>query len=488
MFCPKCGQKIEEGVPHICPAEQSAPVTAPSAPFAVSALRSVSASGVALMLTIALSVSIFAKFVGLMISSAKTFSSINFWGSAVSLLGGSSFVNSAKTFAYMSTIIGIIALVPLGLTVAGCYITYLSAKNQTPRLKSTGFVFFKVVAIIDTILSALSVVGVLLLLIVGCFVMSAGEIEDYKIYWIAFCMVMIFANVIKFVSYVGLNSLVSECKITAETGFGNFAKVKNVSTVYAVIKILSVFSAVFTLVFYCMRVALNNAILSALSEVTGSLLGVGSMNFSVIPTNFLGGVLAPVAAAVADVSIAVLVFSLLKKTSVGAVETENFVGGFAPSPVAPVSFEAPVLSPVLTSESDLNTAAEFSAEPQEEIHEEPLEEKTEEVVSDNAETENVKKEPIGILTMSDGRNVIVDQPMFKIGKNAAITDYQLFGNQTISRLHSVITRNDGKFFIIDNDSTNGTFVNGQRISTDPVQIVAGDVIRFADTDMTFDIR
>ncbi len=488
MFCPKCGQKIEEGVPHICPAEQSAPVTAPSVPFAVSALRSVSASGVALLLTIALSVSIFAKFVGLMISSAKTFSSINFWGSAVSLLGGSSFVNSAKTFAYMSTIIGIIALVPLGLTVAGCYITYLSAKNQTPRLKSTGFVFFKVVAIIDTILSALSVVGMLLLLIVGCFVMSAGEIEDYKIYWIAFCMVMIFANVIKFVAYVGLNSLVSECKITAETGFGNFAKVKNVSTVYAVIKILSVFSAVFTLVFYCMRVALNNAILSALSEVTGSLLGVGSMNFSVIPTNFLGGVLAPVAAAVADVSIAVLVFSLLKKTSVGAVETENFVGGFAPSPVAPVSFEAPVLS----SESDLNTAAEFSAEPHEEIHEEileePQEEKPEEVVSDAYETENVKKEPIGILTMSDGRNVIVDQPMFKIGKNAAITDYQLFGNQTISRLHSVITRNDGKFFIIDNDSTNGTFVNGQRISTDPVQIVAGDVIRFADTDMTFDIR
>lgn len=488
MFCPKCGQKIEEGVPHICPTEHSAPVTVPSAPFAVSALRSVSASGAALMLTIALSVSIFAKFVGLMISSAKTFSAINLWGSAVSLFGGSSFVNSAKTFAYMSTIIGIIALVPLGLAVAGCYITYLSAKNQTPRLKSTGFVFFKVVAIIDTILSALSVVGMLLLLIIGCFVMSAGEIEDYKIYWIAFCMVMIFANVIKFVAYVGLNSLVSECKKTAETGFGNFAKVKNVSTVYAVIKILSVFSAIFTLIFYCMRVALNNAILSALSEATGSFLGVGSMNFSVIPTNFLGGVLAPVAAAVADVSIAVLVFSLLKKTSVGAVEAESFVGGFAPSPVAPVSFEAPVLS----SESDLNTAAEFSAEPQEEIHEEtyeePIEEKTEEAVSDNVETENVKKEPIGILTMSDGRNVIVDQPMFKIGKNAAITDYQLFGNQTISRLHSVITRNDGKFFIIDNDSTNGTFVNGQRISTDPVQIVAGDVIRFADTDMTFDIR
>ncbi len=97
-------------------------------------------------------------------------------------------------------------------------------------------------------------------------------------------------------------------------------------------------------------------------------------------------------------------------------------------------------------------------------------------------------EPIGVLTFGDGRSIIVDQPIFKIGRNPAVTDYRILDNPSISRLHAVITRENGNFYIVDDNSTCGTFVNDLRIGSEPFQIVAGDIITLADLDMTFDIN
>lgn len=97
-------------------------------------------------------------------------------------------------------------------------------------------------------------------------------------------------------------------------------------------------------------------------------------------------------------------------------------------------------------------------------------------------------DPIGVLTFGDGISVVVDQPIFRIGRNPAITDYRILDNQTISRLHAVITRENGNFYIVDSDSTCGTFVNNQKIGSEPFQLVAGDIIRLADLEMTFDIN
>ncbi|MDO4460025.1 MAG: FHA domain-containing protein [Clostridia bacterium] len=82
--------------------------------------------------------------------------------------------------------------------------------------------------------------------------------------------------------------------------------------------------------------------------------------------------------------------------------------------------------------------------------------------------------------------VVIDKDEFKVGKSSAQSDFQINGNSTVSRLHAVITRRDGKFFIADNNSTNGTFVNGEKVSGE-TEIKDGDIIRLSDEDLTFNV-
>ncbi len=376
MFCPKCGQKLEDGVPHVCPnapvgaqpQTQYIPVqpvyalnTAPATPT-VAALRKVSSSPVALILTVALSVSLLAKFIGLVISTVKLFTTINLVGSAASFFGASSAVNAVRRLAFYRAGYGIVALVPLGLTVVGCYITYLSAKSpRNAYIKSSGFIFFKVVGVIDLILSILTAVGMVLLLIVGCILMSAGELEDYIIYWITFCIVFVFVNVIKAVAYIGLIKLSGECKMTAEYGSGEYSKIKGVSTLYGVIKIISVIAPILSLITYFVKASFTNALVNEISYELSSYLGVGSGigNFSLLPSDFLSGVIAPLAVIVADISVAILVFSLHKNmalTNAGIyapVAPEAYVPyGVQNVPAAPTASTAPVYSVAPQSASE----------------------------------------------------------------------------------------------------------------------------------------
>lgn len=69
---------------------------------------------------------------------------------------------------------------------------------------------------------------------------------------------------------------------------------------------------------------------------------------------------------------------------------------------------------------------------------------------------------------------------FLIGKNGGVVD-GCIGRETISRIHSRLYVKDGRLFIADANSTNGTFVNGTVLppGTD-TEIFAGDRVLFAD--------
>ena len=54
-------------------------------------------------------------------------------------------------------------------------------------------------------------------------------------------------------------------------------------------------------------------------------------------------------------------------------------------------------------------------------------------------------------------------------------------NVMISRHHAIITRKGGNFYVEDQGSTNGTAVNGARISEyEPVLLREGDTVTFAN--------
>ena len=57
---------------------------------------------------------------------------------------------------------------------------------------------------------------------------------------------------------------------------------------------------------------------------------------------------------------------------------------------------------------------------------------------------------------------------------------------TTSRRHALLLRRNNGFFILEEQATNGTFVNGQRISSErPIEIRTGDDIMFGAVHMRF---
>jgi len=84
----------------------------------------------------------------------------------------------------------------------------------------------------------------------------------------------------------------------------------------------------------------------------------------------------------------------------------------------------------------------------------------------------------GALEARDSlRHLPIDEPDFTIGRKAG-SSLKLQYN-TVSGKHAVIRIRDGKLFLTDLGSTNGTYVNGQRIEGE-VTIEEEDLIHFAE--------
>lgn len=85
--------------------------------------------------------------------------------------------------------------------------------------------------------------------------------------------------------------------------------------------------------------------------------------------------------------------------------------------------------------------------------------------------------------LNNGAYVPMEQFPFTIGKGSA--NY-IVANQTVSRLHATILRQGNEYFVRDEDSTNGTFLNGRKLNAgEPVKINDGDRLRMSNEEFTF---
>ena len=78
------------------------------------------------------------------------------------------------------------------------------------------------------------------------------------------------------------------------------------------------------------------------------------------------------------------------------------------------------------------------------------------------------------------------KPVFRIGKERSYVDYFVSDNTAVSRSHANIINKDNKFYIVDTNSTNHTYVNGSMIQSNvETKIEHGTKIRLANEDFEF---
>ena len=101
---------------------------------------------------------------------------------------------------------------------------------------------------------------------------------------------------------------------------------------------------------------------------------------------------------------------------------------------------------------------------------------------------NVEAKPFLIRTKNNEK-IPLDKPVFRIGKEKSYVDYFIGDNTAISRSHANIVSRDGEYFVVDTNSTNHTYLNGQMLASNvETKITSGAKIRLANEDFEFKIQ
>ena len=91
-----------------------------------------------------------------------------------------------------------------------------------------------------------------------------------------------------------------------------------------------------------------------------------------------------------------------------------------------------------------------------------------------------------LVRMKNNERIMVDKPVFRIGKERSYVDYFVGDNPAVSRSHANIISRDGTYFIMDTNSTNHTYVNGGMIQSNAeVKLFHGTKIRLANEEFEF---
>lgn len=86
----------------------------------------------------------------------------------------------------------------------------------------------------------------------------------------------------------------------------------------------------------------------------------------------------------------------------------------------------------------------------------------------------------------NGETAIINKSNYKIGKEKSKVDFCISNNSSVSRVHAEITYENGAFYITDQNATNFTFVNGNKVNPgQKVKLNNGDKIKLSDEEFEF---
>lgn len=94
-----------------------------------------------------------------------------------------------------------------------------------------------------------------------------------------------------------------------------------------------------------------------------------------------------------------------------------------------------------------------------------------------------------LVRTKNHEKILLNKPIFRIGKEKSYVDYFIADNTAISRSHVNIIVQGEACFIVDTNSTNHTYVNGQMIqSNQEIPLADGASVRLANEEFEFHLR
>lgn len=91
-----------------------------------------------------------------------------------------------------------------------------------------------------------------------------------------------------------------------------------------------------------------------------------------------------------------------------------------------------------------------------------------------------------LVRKKNDEKIMIDKPVFRIGKEKSYVDYFISDNTAISRSHANIISRENEYYIIDTNSTNHTYINGTMIgSNSEMKLTNGDKVRLANEEFEF---
>lgn len=321
----------------------------------------------------------------------------------------------------------LVGQIPAILIAVGLWMLFASAKNRTGApLKATGLTIIKVITIINLVVVSLAA---LLVVVILFFVMAAlASYEDAIVPAFLAAIVLvaaIFALAILF--YVKLATTIH----TMQTSIRTWNASDRVSAYVAVMAIL---------------------------DGVGSLLGI-------LGAGGLSGTLAMLAAAVASFCYGIFLFQYRKEMRLAmggqylsAPDYDQPVYA-APEPAAPAPqpvYEAPAPAPQPVYEDPKPVFQE--------THTTPVA-PTNMIVPETTVLNAAPRLPnLQLIHLRDGSSVTITQPRFRIGRDPASVDYIINDNTAVGRQHADLLFHDGACYVVDLNSTNHTYLNGEPLN------------------------
>lgn len=188
-----------------------------------------------------------------------------------------------------------------------------------------------------------------------------------------------------------------------------------------------------------------------------------------------------------DLNDASAFLSLVKRAkSLSADELEQYIGQFCPSALAQFSssqsgsMKSGRLEVVQPKATIIGGQAVTGLEETSLLCEE------EETTLLDVATVALEQMPSVLIRQKTGEEIMINKPVFRIGRESGYVDYCVNDNKAISRGHADIITKDGRYFILDHNSTNKTYINDVAIKANKeFEIFGGDRVELADEEFSF---